>query len=262
MSNTPFILGTMRWGAWGTGWSAEEQGEKISEAVELGLDHFDLADIYDDGNGEAAFGRALELSGVDRSKLTLITKCGIVREGVKHYNTTFDYIRTAAKKSLEALKTDYLDMLLIHRPDPLMVPEEIAHAFQSLTEEGLLRAAGTSNFLPHQWSMVNKHFALETNQIEWSLSHLEPIWNGQLDQMTQHNKQAQIWGPLGGGKLSEVADAAETLAWIKRHPSRPIPIVGSTQPERWKELLAGVEEEMDRVRWFEILEKARGRKIE
>ena len=262
MIETPFILGTMRWGSWGAGWTIEEQAEKIAEAYELGLDHFDLADIYGDGKCEGEFGRSLEQCGVDRKKLTLITKCGIVRGQVKHYNTTFDYIRTSAKKGLEALKTDYLDMLLIHRPDPLMVAEEIAHAFQSLREEGLLRAAGTSNFLPHQWDLLNKHFPLETNQIEWSLNHLDPIWNGQLDQMSRNKKQAQIWGPLGGGKTGEIADAAETLAWIKRHPSNPVPVVGSTKPERWRLLMAGLEKQMDRLRWFELLQQARGRKIE
>lgn len=262
MTTTPFILGTMRWGSWGAGWSPSEQAEKISEAVEMGLDHFDLADIYGDGKCETEFGHSLSLSGLDRKKLTLISKCGIVRGEIKHYNTTFEYIRTAAQKSIEALRTDYLDMLLIHRPDPLMVPEEIAHAFQSLTEEGLIRAAGTSNFLPHQWDIINRLFPLETNQIEWSLTHLDPIWNGQLDQMTRHKKQPQIWGPLGGGEMSEIAEAPEVISWIKRHPSNPLPVVGSTKPERWKAIIEGVKSPMDRVRWFEILEKARGKRIE
>ncbi|QTN39685.1 aldo/keto reductase [Cryomorphaceae bacterium] len=262
MSEPRLILGTMRWGAWGAGWSPQEQGDRIAEAVEMGIDHFDLADIYGEGKGEAEFGTALQDSGADRSRLTLITKCGIVRGEVKHYNTTFEYIRTAAQRSLEHLQTDYLDMLLIHRPDPLMVYEEIAHAFQSLQEEGLLEAAGTSNFLPHQWDLLNKHIALETNQIEWSLTHLDPIWNGQLDQLAHRKKRPQIWGPLGGGKLTDIAEPGEVLQWMRRHPSNPLPIVGSTKPERWKAFMTEHSEEMSRERWFEILEKARGHRIE
>jgi len=258
----PFILGTMRWSSWGAGWTPEEQSEKINTAAELGLRSFDLADIYGEGNGEAEFGRALQYSGIKRTEVQIISKFGIVHTPVKHYNTDFDYIRFAAKRSLERLKTDYLDQFLVHRPDPLMQPEEVAHAFQSLLEEGLVKSVGVSNFLPHQFDLLNKYIPLQTNQIEWNLNHLDPIWNGQLDQMTKGGKQAQVWSPFGGGASTDIAPEAEILAWIKRHPSQPVPIVGSTKPERWKRLLECDKIEMSRPRWFEILEKARGKRIE
>ena len=257
-----FILGTMRWGAWGVNWTPAQQAEKIEAALELGLNRFDLADIYGEGKGEEEFGEALQLSRIPRNQVSIISKFGIVHEPVKHYNTDFDYIRFAAKRSLERLKTDYLDEFLLHRPDPLMQPEEVGHAFQSLLEEGLVKSVGVSNFLPHQFDLLNKHVPLQTNQIEWNFQHLDPIWNGQLDQMTKYGRRPQIWSPFAGGKSTEIVPEAETLSWMKRHPSNPIPIIGSTRIERWKAFLACEEVQMDRPRWFEILEKARGRKIE
>ena len=137
MSKIPFskiIAGTMTWGIWGRNCSTEEMTALMHLCLESGISTFDHADIYGGYTTEAAFGKAFSESKINRSDIQLISKCGIqmISENrnntIKHYSYSKDYIIASAEQSLKNLQTDYLDLLLLHRPSPLMQADEIAQA--------------------------------------------------------------------------------------------------------------------------------------
>ncbi len=144
--------------------------------------------------------------------------------------------------------TDRIDLLLIHRPDPLLNPEEVAEAFGLLKQNGKVLHFGVSNFTPTQFEMLQRYlpFPLVTNQLEISLTHHEPLFDGSLDTLMKHRVGAMAWSPLGGGKLIKEGSqemfnktarygATQTqlsLAWLLRHPANIFPVIGTTKPER------------------------------
>ncbi len=271
-------------GAWR--WNAVDQStlEKlIRTSLDEGITTFDHADIYGDYSNEKLFGDILKKDPSLRKNMQLVTKCGIKLLSqkqpdtwIKHYDTSRENILNAVNASLKNLGTDYIDLLLIHRPDPLMDPEEVADTFGLLKQNGKVLHFGVSNFTASQYELLQSclPFPLITNQLEISLAKLDTLFDGTLDVMMKHKSSPMAWSPLGGGKLlsaqrdlwskKEKYGATETqlsLAWLLRHPADIFPVVGTTQPERIRESARAINIKLDRQDWFEMLKAARGQDV-
>lgn len=167
------VMGYWRLMEWNM--SPRQLASFIEEHVELGITTADHADIYGGYACEAAFGEAMRLVPHLRGKMEIVTKCGIAttakpENAIGHYITDRDYIISSAESSLKKLATDYIDLLLIHRPDPLMDADEVAEAFTALHHSGKVRHFGVSNFTPAQFALLQSRlpFTLATNQVELS----------------------------------------------------------------------------------------------
>ncbi|HDL7357022.1 TPA: aldo/keto reductase family oxidoreductase [Yersinia enterocolitica] len=257
----------------------------IEQHIELGITTADHADIYGGYQCEQAFGQALRLKPSLRSQLELVSKCGIAttakpEHALGHYITDRSHIIESAEQSLTHLQTDYLDLLLIHRPDPLMDADEVAEAFTQLHKSGKVRHFGVSNFSPAQFSLLQSRlpFSLVTNQVEISPLHQPAIVDGTLDACQQLRIKPMAWSCLGGGRLfsdpefqtlrnelQTIADeiGAESIeqvvyAWVLRLPSAPLPIMGSGKIERVKTAWASLSLTLTRQQWFRIRRAALG----
>lgn len=256
----------------------------IHRSLEEGMTTFDNADIYGDYQNEALFGQVLANDRSLRDKMQLITKCGIMEVSkqrpdtwIKAYDTSYKHIVWSAENSLKNLQTDRVDLLLIHRPDPLLQPEEVARAFSQLKSQGKVLHFGVSNFTASQFDVLQSYmdFPLVTNQIELSLSYHHPIGNGILDNLMRHRVSPMAWAPLGGGELvskpSEMLlkkaaqyDATPTqllLAWLLRLPAKVFPVIGTTKPERLADAARSVNIKLDTQDWFDLYGFIRGRRV-
>jgi predicted oxidoreductase len=264
-------------GAWRWHTLSVVQVEKlIHKALDQGITTFDHADIYGDHANEEIFGSILKRDPSLRKQMQLVTKCGIKFRSekrpatrVKHYDTSIEHITWSAENSLRMLGTEVLDLLLIHRPDPLLNPVEIAEAFSTLRKNGKVKHFGVSNFTPSQFRMLQSYlpFPLVTNQIEISLSRIDPLFNGELDALMELRVAPMAWSPLGGGKSISVDErevfqlaskynasySQLALAWLMKHPAGILPIIGTTKPERIEEAVRAMSVNLDRQDWFEIL---------
>jgi len=284
MANTSkIIIGCMAWGNWGKQLSSKEQTEMIQFCAENGNTTFDHADIYGDYTTERDFGKAFIKSGVKREEIQLISKCGIqlvgnVRDNrINHYNYSKDYIIWSAEESLKNLKTDYLDTFLLHRPSPLMQPNEIAEAITYLQESGKIIQFGVSNFTPSQVELLSNKIKVSVNQIEFSLTQHNAIQNGTLDQMLQNTIQPMCWSPLGSvfkeeneqisrikkvlKTLSEkyrISEDAILLSWILKHPANVSPVIGTTNKERIKNANKALDIQLELEDWFTLLTESQG----
>jgi predicted oxidoreductase len=287
---SPLAAGTMTWGEWGADYDTSTIAGLIESCLEEGITTFDHADIYGNYTTEAAFGKALHQLGTrDRAHLQLITKCGIQlvthhRPGnrVKHYDSSRDHIIASAERSLRNLRTEYIDLLLIHRPDPLMEAEQVAAAFDQLRQSGKVRHFGVSNFTPEQFGWLNAHTPLVTNQVECHPRHPGPLFDGTYRQCQRVDIRPMVWSPLGGRdyfegagtqvlRLREVASQVAKnygttedvilLAWCRKHPSRPIPVLGTTKTERLRRATECLDIDLDRQSWYTILEAGRGYEV-
>ncbi|MCU0499832.1 MAG: aldo/keto reductase [Anaerolineae bacterium] len=287
---SPIVPGLMRLLHWGL--DRDDLIAWINACLDMEINTFDHADIYGGYACEAAFGQALAASPSLRDRLVLVTKCGIglihpnrPDHIVKHYNTSKAHILASVERSLKNLHTDRIDLLLIHRPDPLMDADEVAAAFRELQTSGKVRYFGVSNFLPFHWDLLQSRldFPLITNQIEFSLVHLDPFYDGTLDQAQRLRARPMIWSPLGGGhlfhaqddrsvrvrhKLQQIADEIGgveidevALAWVMAHPSHPIPVIGSGQLSRIKAAVDATRLTLSRQQWFQIWEASRGNEV-
>ncbi len=271
-------------GAWRWHTVSQDTVDKlIHTSLDEGITTFDHADIYGDHSNEEIFGNVLKKDPSLRGKIELVTKCGIKfssakRSGtwVKHYDTSREHIMWSVENSLKILGTDHLDALLIHRPDPLFNPTEVAETFDKLKEQGKVLHFGVSNFTPSQFTMFQTFlsFPLITNQIEISLSKVDSLFNGDLDLLMECKTSAMAWSPLGGGKLvageREMFSKASkynasysqlSLAWLLRHPSVIFPVIGTTKPERIIESAKALAIKLDRQDWFEMLQWAMGKEV-
>ncbi len=270
----------------------------IETALEAGFTFFDHADIYGDTACESIFGEALALHPDWRDRMVIATKCGIRFEdeptaGLPHrYDFSREHIILSAEESLGRLQIETIDLLMLHRPDFLADPEEIAYAFSDLHDSGKVREFGVSNFRPSLLSAVQKAvpFPLLVNQVEIHPLRLDAFTDGTLDQCLENEVTPMAWSPLARGRvaagaepdpndpnrdhvlaLQEVLDrtAAEfevdrtviVLAWLLRHPSAIIPVIGSTNPDHIRNAARAAEIEMDRETWYHILRAARGVKL-
>jgi len=278
-----FVMGYWRLMDWNM--SAQQLVSFIEEHLDLGVTTVDHADIYGGYQCEAAFGEALTRSPALRQRMEIVTKCGIAttakaEHALGHYITDRDHIISSAEQSLTNLATDYLDLLLIHRPDPLMDADDVAEAFLALHQSGKVRHFGVSNFTPAQFALLQSRlpFTLATNQVEISPVHQPLLLDGTLDQLQQLRIRPMAWSCLGGGRLfndeafqplrDELAQVAQELnaetieqvvyAWILRLPSQPLPIIGSGKIERVRSALAAEQLAMTRQQWFRIRKAALG----
>lgn len=268
----------------------------LEAAVEAGYTFFDHADIYGDTACESIFGEALKLHPDWRDNLVIATKCGICFEdepiaGLPHrYDFSHRHIIESVEGSLQRLGVETIDLLMLHRPDFLADPEEIAFAFRDLHEAGKVREFGVSNFRPSLLSMVQSalDFPLLVNQVEIHPLHLESFTDGTLDQCLERDITPMAWSPVAQGRVAAgavpAADApahvagllavldkfAEAhgvdrtvivLAWLLRHPSGIVPVVGTVKPENIRNAVRATEIEMDRETWYHILRAARGVKL-
>ncbi len=286
----PLIIGAMRLGSWGAQLSTTDLESFIQQSIELGLTHFDHADIYGHYSSEADFGKVLRQQPELRSKIQLTTKCGICMTSdnrpahkIMSYNSSAKHIIASAENSLKELATDYLDVLLIHRPDYLMDPQEIAEAFAKLLKAGKVRHFGVSNFTRDQFELLNGYFPLVTNQLEISISHLNAFEDGTLLQCQQHRIFPTAWSPLGGGQLFQKSDDPKInriqktgnelaekynctldqlfIAWLLKHPAGIIPVTGTTRIDRIKTTLAATKIELEREDWYRLWKASTGEEI-
>jgi hypothetical protein len=265
---------------------------KISAAFERGITSFDHADIYGNYECEDLFGQAGAFHSVSRDRMQLISKCGIKlhskkrsAHGLKSYDTSASHIVSSVEMSLKLLKTDYLDALLIHRPDPLMNGEEMVGAFELLKKQGKVLAFGVSNFMPSQVAMLNSKMSepLFANQIEVSLLQTESFYNGQLDQCQELGMMPMGWSPLGGGRLFTEGDARthklrevlismaqkygvpslETIAyaWLLKHPAKIFPVIGTGKTSRMEAAVSSLEINLERDDWYQILKASVGHDV-
>lgn len=271
-------------GAWR--WDLEESRieQLISASLDAGITTFDHADVYGDHGNEEIFGRILKRNAGLRNQMEIVTKCGIKlssgrrpKTWVKHYDTSKEHILWSVENSLRMFNTDRIDLLLIHRPDPLLDPEQVADAFESLRRSGKVLYFGVSNFRPAQFEMLQSYlpFPLATNQIEISITRHEPLFDGSLDFLMKNRTCPMAWSPLGGGNLikngsQELFNKAPKysstesqllLAWLLRHPSGIFPVIGTTKPERIAESAKAVNIKLDVQDWFEMLMVVQGKKV-
>jgi predicted oxidoreductase len=286
IQKSSIIAGTMNWGKWGRNFDQTAIQQLIATCITEEITTFDHADIYGGYTMEAAFGTAWAEMNIDRKQVKFITKCGIksVCEerdySIKHYDYTKEHIIWSVENSLKNLQTEYIDVLLLHRPSPLMETEVIAEAISELKNSGKILDFGLSNFTPSQTDLIKKYSSVAYNQIQFSATHLQAMLNGELDYMMQHNIQPMAWNPLGSVykednsqtmRLKEllkkltikygVSDDVLLLAWVLKHPAKIQPVVGTTQINRIKNLkqLNGFELELED--WFAIWTESIGIKI-
>lgn len=276
----------MTWGSWGKQLSKNDMIALLNHCLASGITTFDHADIYGGYTNETDFGAAYAESGIPREEIQLISKCGIqyvcdARDNtVKHYSYARDYIVWSAEQSLRKLQTDYLDLFLLHRPSPLMHPEEIAAAISHLKDSGKIKDFGVSNFTPSQIAMIENVVRVEGNQLEFSLTADSAMYDGTFDDCIKHKRMAMAWSPLGTyfresnaqtGRIKEVMRKFEDkyqaaasqllLAWLMKHPAEVHPVVGTTDPARLKDAVSAMEIAMGEEDWFTLLTASQGHKV-
>jgi predicted oxidoreductase len=261
----------------------------IEEALTLGITSFDHADIYGGYTVEARFGEALAAAPQLRQRLQIVTKCGIKlvhanrpAHAVKSYDTSRAHVLQSVDESLRALRTDRIDLLLIHRPDLLMDPDELADTFRHLLAAGKVLHFGVSNHTPGQLAMLRKRHPLVTNQIEFSPLQMRALADGTLEQCVDLGLRPMIWSPLGGGRLFDGSDAQAVrvwavlqdlaarhgvsvptvaYAWILRHPSRPIPVTGTRRLEGLQAAVAALDLPLTSADWYRVWQASIGHEV-
>ena len=285
-------LSRIVYGMWRLGDDADTSPGHVQAKVEAclaqGITTLDQADIYGDYGAEALLGAAFRAAPGLRDRVELVTKCDIVAPigrhrgaRVKHYDTSAAYVTACVESSLREMATDRIDLLLIHRPDPLMDHAETGGALDALVAAGKVRAVGVSNFRPWDWQLLQSAMTtpLATNQIELSVLHTAPLVNGDVAFHQQHGQPLMAWSPLGGGRLfapenaalravlerlgaaRQVDAATMAVAWLLRHPARILPVMGTNALERIATLGQAAAVTLDRQDWFEIYTAALGAEV-
>jgi len=284
---SPIVAGVWRMADWAM--DAAGRLRWIEQCLDHGITSFDHADIYGGYTVESLFGDALALAPGLRERMQLVTKCGIKltspqrpAHAIKSYDTSASHLVASVEESLRALRTDRIDLLLLHRPDLLMDPDEVAEAFRQLQTAGKVLHLGVSNHTPSQFALLHRRVALSTNQVELSPLQLAVLDDGTLDQATDLRVRPMVWSPLGGGRIFTETDdrsyrvrfaledvgnrhgvspATAAYAWILRHPSRPVPITGSGRVEALREAVAALDVTLTREEWYAIWRAGAGRDV-
>lgn len=260
---------------------------KIEACLEQGITTMDQADIYGGYTAEAILGNGLRETPSLRDRIEIVTKCGIVAPAgrhsaarVKHYDTGAKHINASVEASLRDMNTDRIDLLLIHRPDPMMDPEETGETLDALVASGKVRSVGVSNFRLWDFSLLQSNMTEElvTNQIEISLAETSAFTNGDLAYLQERALPVMAWSPLGGGSLmgkdgplsdaleriakeNNVDAAAVAVAWLLAHPAKILPVMGTNNLARIASISDAEKVEMDRQTWFELYTLANGREV-
>lgn len=278
------VLGLWRLSSWNM--SAQERVNFLEQALELGITTIDEADIYGDYTSEALLGEAFALAPHLRQRFQVVTKCGIQFPSTQKplqtshiYETSAAHIVGSAENSLRNMQLESLDLLLIHRPDPLMDADEVAEAFTHLRASGKVKHFGVSNFTPSQFNLLHNRFPLVTNQVECSLLQMAPMYDGSFDQCQQLRITPMIWSALGGGTLFEgkteqsrrilsalekigaeleVSASTVALTWILRHPVRPLILTGSSRVQALQEAVQASHLQLSREHWFDLWRASTG----
>ncbi|SMF09706.1 Predicted oxidoreductase [Xaviernesmea oryzae] len=285
-------LSRLVYGLWRIGDDADTSPKHVEAKIEAclaqGITTMDNADIYGGYTAEAIFGAALKASPSLRDRIEIVTKCGIVAPAGrhsavrgKHYDTSAGHINASVEASLRDMATDYIDLLLIHRPDPFMDPDETGPALDALVASGKVRAVGVSNFRPWDFSLLQSSMEAEliTNQIEMSLVATDSFTNGDLAYLQERNIAPMAWSPLGGGSLfkpenqrlmtvlertageQDVDATAVAVAWLLAHPARILPVLGTNNPGRIGKIADAAKVTIDRQTWFELYTAAIGKQV-
>lgn len=276
-----------------SGAAPEQILARLKACLDLGITTLDTAEIYGLYHVEEALGQALALDPGVRDRLEIVTKCGIYvpcefhpERAVAHYNVTAERIVKSAEKSLRLLGVEKLDLLLVHRPDWLTSIDETAEGLNRLLREGKIRAAGVSNYNVHQFEALNSRMEkpLVTNQVEFSLLHMNPIYDGVTDQCQRLRIKPMAWSPLAGGRMmSGSTDAAAirlhakaaklglkygnatldqlAYAWLLAHPSSPLPVIGTNKVARIQSVAKAASLTLEREDWYALWEAAQGHPI-
>ena len=284
MNLSTIVAGAMHMARWNL--SAAERLSWIEDALALGITSFDHADIYGDYAVQGLFGEALRLQPGLRQQMQLVSKCGIAlhssqrpEHSLKHYNTTAQHIQSSVERSLQALGTDRLDLLLIHRPDPLLEADEVARCVEELQRTGKVLDFGVSNHSVQQFELLDSRIPLATNQIELSPLHTAALLDGTLDQAQRLRRRPMVWSPLAGGRLftdtsaqttrtrtalQAVADehgvnlATAAYAWVLRHPSRPHLVTGTGRRAGLQEAVTATQLHLNVQQWTRIWSASMG----
>jgi predicted oxidoreductase len=261
---------------------------KIERCLEQGITTIDQADIYGGYEAEAVLGACLRAAPALRERIEIVTKCGIVAPAgrysarrVKHYDTSPEHIASSIDCSLRDMSIEQIDLLLIHRPDPLMDHHATGAALDAAIGSGKVRAVGVSNFKPWDYSLLQSatNSRLVTNQIELSLISHSAFVDGDLAFLQERGIVPMAWSPLGGGRLMSAAAAqlgaalrkiaaeqgvdvsAVAVAWLLAHPARIIPVMGSNDLSRISRFSDAFRVEIDRQGWFELYSASLGREV-
>jgi predicted oxidoreductase len=282
------IVGCMRWGVWGANFTTQQYEQIINQCLEIGLDIFDHADIYGHYTTEADFGTALKSKSSLRNQMKIITKSGInmltpnrPQHAIKSYDTSAAHITKSVEQSLQNFHTDYIDTLLIHRPDILIDVEEVATTISALKKSGKIKTFGVSNFTTSQVALLQKYIHIEHHQVEISVTNLTSFDNGVLDQCQLENIEPQSWSPMGNGlfttnseqhnrilseatTLSKVYECSVNqilLAFLYVHPSQIAPVIGTTKFERILEAKNAMEIELKREDFYKLWSASTGKEV-
>lgn len=285
-------LSRLVYGMWRLGDDADTSAAHVQAKIEAclaqGITTFDQADIYGGYTAEAILGTALRASPGLRAQMEIVTKCDIVAPvgrhaaaRVKYYDTSAAHINASVEASLRDMAIETIDLLLIHRPDPLMDHHETGAALDALVASGKVRAVGVSNFRPWDMRLLQSGMKtrLATNQIELSLMAHDGFTNGDVAFHQEHGQPIMAWSPLAGGRLRAEADAAlrnrlnqigadhgtdwsaVAVAWLLRHPSSILPVLGTNSLPRIAGISDALKVQIDRVTWFELYSLALGREV-
>jgi predicted oxidoreductase len=304
LGSSPLESSSLAYGCWRIATTGDTKADlltarnAISAAIEVGINFFDLADIYCNGRAESAFGQFLHEHRDLRKKIVIGTKCGIrladeTTAAPYRYDSTAEHITRSCEGSLRRLGVERIDVFQLHRPDWLMEIDEVVKAFQKLEKQGKVRDFGVSNFTPGQIELLGKSMLKDAelpiivHQFECSLLNLKAFTDGTLEQCMAQNIRPLAWSPLGAGLLAdgpvdllpsqqsynaapviavldEIAAARSTtrsviaLAWLLRHPAKIVPIIGTSNPERIKAAAAAATVELTREEWYRLLTAAQG----
>jgi len=284
-------LSNIVYGMWRLGDDADTSPAHIQAKIESclaqGITSMDQADIYGGYEAEEILGKALRGTGL-RDQIEIVTKCDIVAPvgrhsaaRVKYYDTSRAHITQSVEDSLRLMGIDHIDLLLIHRPDPMMDHHETGQALDDLVASGKVGNIGVSNFRPWDCELLQSAMTtpLATNQIEISVLEHTPFTNGDIAWLQQHGIPPMAWSPLAGGALfapenkplhDTMADIAGrfgvdvatlAVAWLLAHPARIIPVMGTNNLDRISTLGRAADITIDRQSWFEIYTAALGREV-
>lgn len=289
--NSDVSLSRLIYGMWRIGDDADTSTShvqaKIESCLSQGITTMDQADIYGGYEAEEILGNALKGTNL-RDKIEIVTKCDIVAPAgrysdtkVKYYDTSRAHVMASVEHSLRLTGTDYVDLLLIHRPDPMMDAEETGAALDEIVASGKAKSVGVSNFKLHDWTLLQSAMSspLVTNQIELSLLAHEGFTNGDVAYLQERKVAPMAWSPLGGGSLfsqenkvlmnalkvtgevSGVDETAVAVAWLLAHPAKIMPVMGTNSLARIGKISDALKVKMDRETWFELYSIALGSEV-